>query len=362
MSRSAEEQRPLVDGDGDACSTPEPVVPKLVTFVLACCCAVDSADGVLLSTLFRALERDLGITPAQLGLLSLVKSLSMALSYPAWGYASDVVPKSRLLTGAVLSWAATSWLVGLASSFTTLALACALLSVGLAAISPLSVAFMAELVPASSRGLMFGLLSLATSMGSVIGKLEAEPLPLPVHVACGSATASCTGTNFGMWASTTFLGWRLPYFCVGLVALPLALGLRLTLGRRKAGAAPTAQADQRKLSMRQTWAVVRRIRTVLLITFQGLFGSIPWRALDFLVIYLQCTPPRSFPSAVRRPSDAALGWVQTVGWRTARRLWWPLSSQLAGRWGAWPAGTPPTWPGGCHPTTGVSRCGPARWP
>ena len=93
-----------------------------------------------------------------------------------------------------------------------------------------------------------------------------------------------------MWASTTFLGWRLPYFCVGLVALPLALGLRLTLGRRKAGAAPTAQADQRKLSMRQTWAVVRRIRTVLLITFQGLFGSIPWRALDFLVIYLQCTP------------------------------------------------------------------------
>ena len=44
MSRSAEEQRPLVDGDGDACSTPEPVVPKLVTFVLACSCAVDSAD------------------------------------------------------------------------------------------------------------------------------------------------------------------------------------------------------------------------------------------------------------------------------------------------------------------------------
>ena len=272
MSRSTEEQRPLVDGDGDACSsdaTPEPpvTVPKTVTLVLAACCAVDSADGVLLSTLFRALERDLGITPGQLGLLSLVKSLSMALSYPAWGYASDVVPKSKLLTWAVLSWAATSWLVGLASSFTTLALACALLSVGLAAISPLSVAFMAELVPARSRGLMFGLLSLATSTGSVIG------------------------TNFGMWASTTFLGWRLPYFCVGLVALPLALGLRLTLGRRKAGGAPTAQADQRKLSMRQTWAVVRRIRTVLLITFQGLFGSIPWRALDFLVIYLQCTPP-----------------------------------------------------------------------
>ena len=236
MSRSTEEQRPLVDGDGDACSTPTPeppaAVPKTVTLVLAACCAVDSADGVLLSTLFRALERDLGITPGQLGLLSLVKSLSMALSYPAWGYAADVVPKSRLLTWAVLSWAATSWLVGLASSFTTLALACALLSVGLAAISPLSVAFMAELVPARSRGLMFGLLSLATSTGSVIG------------------------TNFGMWASTTFLGWRLPYFCVGLVALPLALGLRLTLGRRKAGAAPTAQADQRKLSMRQSRTVI----------------------------------------------------------------------------------------------------------
>ena len=47
MSRSTEEQRPLVDGDGDACSsdaTPEPpvTVPKTVTLVLAACCMVES--------------------------------------------------------------------------------------------------------------------------------------------------------------------------------------------------------------------------------------------------------------------------------------------------------------------------------
>jgi MFS family permease len=105
-------------------------VPVAVAVVLGLCCALDAADGVLLPTLFRALERGLGITPAQLGLLSLVKSMAMALSYPLWGHAADALPKTRLLACAVLGWAAASWLVGLAGSIATFAAAVALIGLG----------------------------------------------------------------------------------------------------------------------------------------------------------------------------------------------------------------------------------------
>ena len=38
------------------------LVPTELAVVLGLCCAVDAADGVLLPTLFRALEQDLGLT------------------------------------------------------------------------------------------------------------------------------------------------------------------------------------------------------------------------------------------------------------------------------------------------------------
>jgi MFS family permease len=105
-----------------------------VTVVLGLCSSVDSADGVLLSTLFRSLEMDLGLTPSELGMLSLFKSVSLAICLPLWGYASDIYAKYRLLTAAVLSWSVSSCVVGLALGFTTLALACALNAAVLGAI------------------------------------------------------------------------------------------------------------------------------------------------------------------------------------------------------------------------------------
>ena len=246
-------------------------VPLEVILVLGLCCSVDAGDGALLATLFRSLERDLGITPAQLGLLSLCKSLALSCAVPIWGYWSDTIPKSRLLTAAALSWAVTAWLVGLSPSYLALAGALTINAAGLAAITPLSVAFMAELCAPASRGSMFGILYLFQSLGSAAGQ------------------------NFAMWAAAdswgpggSFAGWRLPYFCVGVVALPLALASHIVLGRRRAAPAPTAASSGRvKLTARQAWGSVSQLKTVWLITAQGLIGSLPWRAFDFLTIYLQ---------------------------------------------------------------------------
>jgi hypothetical protein len=120
--------------DGHAHPLAGATVPLDVTVVLGLCSSVDSADGVLLSTLFRSLEMDLGLTPSELGMLSLFKSVSLAICLPLWGYASDIYAKDRLLTAAVLSWSVSSCVVGLALGFTTLALACALNAAVLGAI------------------------------------------------------------------------------------------------------------------------------------------------------------------------------------------------------------------------------------
>jgi hypothetical protein len=84
--------------DGHAHPLAGATVPLDVTVVLGLCSSVDSADGVLLSTLFRSLEMDLGLTPSELGMLSLFKSVSLAICLPLWGYASDIYAKDRLLT------------------------------------------------------------------------------------------------------------------------------------------------------------------------------------------------------------------------------------------------------------------------
>jgi MFS family permease len=284
-------------------------VPRGAATTLGLCCAVDAADGVLLSTLFRSLERDLGLTPSQLGLVSLCKSVSMSLALPIWGYLSDVIPKARLLTVAVLGWAATSWVVSAAVSFMTLALACALNAAMLGAIQPLSVAYMAELAAPAQRGTMFGFLSLATSSGSVFGQ------------------------NVGMAASASpwlgIAGWRLPYLCVGLLALPLAVTVHRVLGRRQPAAAGESSSSRAtaKLTAGQTWAAVSRIRTVLLIIFQGFFGSIPWEALNFLVIYLQyCgldNTTAAFTASLFKIGSAcgslAGGYISDLAWKLSPR-------------------------------------------
>ena len=92
---------------------------------------------------------------------------------------------------------------------------------------------------------MFGLLSLASSAGSVLVGLGCivalhyrastsygfgARFGIYLYFRSDGATGpQVFGQNFGMWAAADGrlglgLGWRLPYFCIGLFALPVPRG------------------------------------------------------------------------------------------------------------------------------------------
>ncbi|RCV45829.1 hypothetical protein SETIT_9G485000v2 [Setaria italica] len=227
---------------------------------------LERADEALLPAVYREVGAALGASPTALGSLTLCRAVVQALCYPLATCAAARHDRARVVAAGAFLWAVATLLVGASGTFLQMALARGFNGVGLALVVPAIYSLVADYSDDATRGLAFGWVVMAQSMG---------------HAA---------GNSLGvLLAATSFVGvpgWRLAFYVLALVSASLA-ALTWLLGadpRPRTGKA-TATAALAQL-VREARDVVR-VPTFQIIVAQGVAGTIPWSALSFAAMWLE---------------------------------------------------------------------------
>lgn len=243
---------------------------------LAAISAIEGADLQLLPSSFRALERTLGLSPSHLASLGLAQALTQCTSGPLWGSLADNGwSRKMLLVLGAFSWGLLTWLLAVVTDFYSMIGLRALNGVALAALLPISQSMIADITQPHERGLFFGYLTCAGNVGVI-----------------SSAILTTSISNRTIWG---FDGWRVAFALVAFASFVLAIG---TLWFMKE---PVAHYRAQPLS----WSVVSKkflkymsIPSFLVIVTQGAFGSIPWSALSFMIMFYQYIGVSDFESSL----------------------------------------------------------------
>jgi predicted MFS family arabinose efflux permease len=154
-------------------------------------------DRQILYAVFPPIQRELGLSDTQLGLLAsafMWVYLSMA---PIFGLLADRRSRPRLMAFGVGLWSVATAFSGLVRHFGDLLLARAVVGVGEASYGAVAPAMLSDHFPPATRGRMLAVFSMAIPVGSALGYLLG-----------------------GVLEQT--LGWRAAFFVVGLPGLLLA--------------------------------------------------------------------------------------------------------------------------------------------
>eukprot|EP00930_Biecheleria_cincta_P084701 TRINITY_DN74150_c0_g1_i1.p1 TRINITY_DN74150_c0_g1~~TRINITY_DN74150_c0_g1_i1.p1 ORF type:complete len:469 (+),score=65.98 TRINITY_DN74150_c0_g1_i1:150-1556(+) len=234
-------------------------------FVLLCAAFfVEGADNALLPASFRALERDLGMTPSSVAMMGMFQAVAQSATAPFWGVLVDRgASGKRILIAASLVWGILTLCLAAADSVTLMVPLRMLNGFALAALTPVSQAMIASSTSAKERGTKFGWTGFAMQIGV--------------------ASAVLLTTSIAQSTILGYHGWRIAFGVVSVASLLLALSLHVFM------------QDVRRLSTTEStlaselssFASYFRIPTFSVIVAQGVFGSIPWSALAFMTMFLQ---------------------------------------------------------------------------
>jgi len=219
--------------------------------------AVNIADRYMVSTLIEPIKADLALSDAAVGFLT---GVALALFYVTagipLGVLADRVNRRNMVAISLAAWSGMVALCGVAQNFWQLLLARIGVGIGEAGGTPPSQSIVADWFPASLR----------TAAMSVF--------------AIGAAIGAAMGSSGAGWANDEY-GWRGTLILFGLLGLPLALLVRLTMREPPRG---RLDATEMKAPVRFT-DTLRYIRTqkslvhILIgdtvLTFWG-WGTIWW--------------------------------------------------------------------------------------
>jgi MFS family permease len=162
-------------------------------------------DRQIVSILQEPIKRELGLSDAQLGLLT---GFAFALFYATLGIPiariADRTSRSKLIAAALLVWSTMTALCGTAKSFATLLLFRIGVGVGEAGCSPAAHSLISDYFPARKRGTALGIYSTGIYVGIMFGYLA------------------------GGWINE-FFGWRRAFVAVGLPGAVFSLVVFFTL-------------------------------------------------------------------------------------------------------------------------------------
>lgn len=238
-------------------------------------CLVEGADLQLLPSTFRALEAEVGLSPSRLAVLGMCQALTQSMSAPFWGSLVDSGWSEKwLLVGGSMSWGIlTLLLAGITDWYSMLVLRM-LNGIALATLNPVSQVIIARGTKAVERGYYFGLCEFALCMGQLL-----------------CAVFATTISNDTVWG---FDGWRVAFVIIALASLVLALLLSMLMLEGDPKECKTLSLSG---EMDMFWHCCS-IRTFRIIVVQGCFGSIPWSALAFTIMFFQYVGVSDFEAAV----------------------------------------------------------------
>ena len=174
---------------------------------------VNFVDRQVLSILLQSIKDDLGLSDAQLGLLS---GTAFGIFYATLGVPiarlADTFSRKWVITASLALWSGMTALCGTAAGFASLLIYRVGVGVGEAGGSPPSHSLISDYFPEERRGTALGIFSLGVPIGILIGFLA------------------------GGWLDET-LGWRTAFLVVGLPGLLLAVLVAMTLREPPRGGA-----------------------------------------------------------------------------------------------------------------------------
>jgi len=279
-------------------------------------CVIEGMDIQLLPASFKALERDLGLAPTHLAMLGMAQSIVQFVSGLVWGALADGGwSRKWMLTGGAVSWGCLTVLLAMVSSFPTMVGLRMMNGAALGILSPVAQSLIVDMTHPSERGFYFGWFQFAINFGLLISSIF---------------TASIS--NMTIWG---LQGWRVAFAVVAIASFMIAFLLAACMKepeRTNNNPVPASVAGEFRKCCRYL-----RIPTFKYIALQGAFGSIPWSALSFAILFFQNSGLTDFQASVTFSANIIGGGIGGVlgGWIGDRLSQWsqnhgrPLTAQIS---------------------------------
>ena len=222
--------------------TAPPAVPsagtrRLVLVMLGLVSMFNYIDRTVLSILQEPIKRELGLSDAQLGMLT---GLAFALFYATLSLPiarlADRLNRRNIVTGSLAVWSGMTALSGLATGFATLVAFRIGVALGEAGSVPASHSIIADYYPPEKR----------------VTALAMWGLALPAGIMLGYAS--------GGWIAAT-LGWRTAFAAIGAAGLVLAPFILLLVKEPLRGAFNRPEQAAEPMPLRAAVATLWRLRT-----------------------------------------------------------------------------------------------------
>ena len=137
---------------------------------------IDCADRFAISAVLPAIKEEFALSDTQLGLMSGILFLGLAVLAVPCGLAVDRFSRKYMITLMTLVWSVATWSTGLAQSYGGLLAARVLVGAGEAGYNPAGYALIAAWYPQRLRGTMVGLFNMAQPLGVGMGLILAGHL------------------------------------------------------------------------------------------------------------------------------------------------------------------------------------------
>jgi predicted MFS family arabinose efflux permease len=210
---------------------------KYGLFMLTLVYAFNFVDRQILVILQEPIKVEMGLSDAQLGLLS---GFSFALVYITAGipiaYWADRTNRRNIIAVALTVWSGMTALSGLAQNYTQLLLARIGVGIGEAGGSPPAHSMISDYYPPEKRATAMAIYSTGVHLGVLLG-----------FVAGG--------------VISQLFGWRIAFFSVGLPGIVLAVVFVLTVKEPRRGRWESSTGHEHKPSFRETIEVLSSFRS-----------------------------------------------------------------------------------------------------
>jgi len=196
---------------------PKPKEAWYVVAILLLCYIFSFVDRQIIGYLVEPIERDLGLTDAQVGLLS---GLAFAFLYTFLGIpiarASDKFNRRNIIAAGVFLWSIAATYCGLAKTGAQLFLGRIGVGIGEATLSPAAYSMMVDMFPREKQGSAFSIYNMGITVGSALAALLSG---IVVFVFAKSEA------TYVLPILGEIRGWQMAFIVTGLpgVLLPLLL-------------------------------------------------------------------------------------------------------------------------------------------
>ena len=216
-----------------------------ILYLLFC---FDLAIRYGVNAILPALQKDLGMSSTEIGMLSSCVFLGMAIFVMPISFIGEQKSQRRAISLCTILWSGVTVICGMATSTITLALCRLGVGAGNSAFAPLSTAMITSWYKKSSWGKVLGLYNTAMTLGGILGMIL-----------------------FAAIADT--MGWRMSFYIIGGISLVLSMltfflpdnkKLLAEQGAAEAAATGKKEVAQVKLNAKDTAKLLLSNRALLL--------------------------------------------------------------------------------------------------